>query len=211
MIDYVELSTALTDALATVAQRARRSLVVVHDGRHGAGAGVVWRPGGYIVTNAHVVARGRARVSLVDGREFPTRIAAQAPEIDLALLQVEIPVPHDPDLPAALIADSRNLQVGQIVMAIGHPWGQRGMITAGIISGLGTAPVRGARGSVPIIRTDVELAPGNSGGPLVNASGGVIGINTMIVGGDLGVAIPSQVVDAFVTATLGQDVAQVAI
>lgn len=101
------------------------------------------------------------------------------------------------DLPAALIADSRDVRVGQIVLAIGHPWGHRAMVTVGIVSGLGTAAVRGRRKSIPIIRSDVILAPGNSGGPLINVEGGVLGINTLIVSGDLGMAIPSQVVNDF--------------
>jgi serine protease Do len=109
----------------------------------------------------------------------------------------------------APIADSHDLQVGQIVLAIGHPWGQLGAVSVGILSGLGEVPTRGARGSVSVIRTDVGLAPGNSGGPLMNASGGVIGINTMIVGGDLGVAIPSHFVNAFVAETLGEEVVRV--
>jgi serine protease Do len=80
-----------------------------------------------------------------------------------------------------------------------------GVVTAGIISGLGSAETGGRRGprrTVPIIRSDVILAPGNSGGPMVNAVGGVVGINTMIVGGDLGVAIPSHLVEAFVAGAL---------
>ncbi len=107
-----------------------------------------------------------------------------------------------------MIADSRGLKTGHIVMAVGHPWGQRGFVTAGIVSGQGQVSVRGPRGrsssqtSIPIIRTDVRLAPGNSGGPLVNAVGAVVGINTMIVGGDLGVAIPSHMVDEFVNLAL---------
>jgi serine protease Do len=105
----------------------------------------------------------------------------------------------------APIADSRSLLVGQIAVAIGHPWGQRGVLTAGIISGMGEARTQGARKSLPVIRTDAELAPGNSGGPLMNASGGVIGINTLIVGGDQGVAIPSHVVEAFVEASLNAE------
>jgi serine protease Do len=110
----------------------------------------------------------------------------------------------DIDFPAAPVADSHDLRVGQIALAIGHPWGQIGAASAGVISGLGSVPVRGKRGSVQVIRTDVRLAPGNSGGPLMNAAGGVIGINTMILGGDLGVAIPSNVVNAFVGEKLGQ-------
>ena len=121
--------------------------------------------------------------------------------MDLALLKVE-----ELDLPVALLADSRNLRVGQIVYAVGHPWGQRGVVTSGIISGLGTTAARDKQPSIPIIRSDVTLAPGNSGGPLINAVGGVVGINTMIVGGDLGVAIPSHVAENFVAQALDEKV-----
>ena len=193
------LTDSLNTSIAGTIQRALRSLVVVHNGRHGAGAGVVWQAGGLIITNFHVVARGRIHVTLEDGRQFDPDVIARDPEIDLALLRIEAP-----DLPAALIADSRGLKVGQIAMAIGHPWGQRNTITTGIINGLGTATTRGERGSVPVIRTDAVLAPGNSGGPLVNAGGGVIGINTMLVGGDLGVALPSHVVEEFVASAVGE-------
>lgn len=210
-MDVQVFSDQIADALAEVSQRVQRSLVVVHNGRQGAGAGVIWRQGGYIVTNHHVVANHRGpfsgrvstnsfSVTLPDGRELPARVIAREPELDLALLQVEAQ-----GLAPALVADSRGLQVGQMVLAVGHPWGQVGVVTAGIVSGLGnaeTGQLRRPPRTVPIIRSDVILAPGNSGGPLVNAVGGVVGINTMIVGGDLGVAIPSQVVDAFVARAL---------
>ena len=198
MINMVDLTTMLTEALASVAQRVRRSLVVVQNGRHGAGAGVVWRPGGLVVTNYHVISGGRARVTTPDECQYPARLLAQAPEIDLALLQVEAA-----DLPSALVADSRGLRVGQVALALGHPWGQRDAVTAGVISGLGLVETRSRRGPIDVIRTDAGLAPGNSGGPLVNTTGGVIGINTMIVGGDQGVAIQSHVVNAFVDKSLG--------
>jgi serine protease Do len=200
----MEFSDSLADAFSAVVQRVWRSLVVVHNGRHGAGAGVVWKPGGFVVTNYHVIAHGRPRLSLPGGLDVSARLVAQEPEIDLALLQAEIPGVNGNDLPAALVADSHGLRVGQIVLAIGHPWGQRGFVTAGILSRLGRAGVRGPRGSIPVLHTDAELAPGNSGGPLVNAAGGVIGINTMIIGGDQGLAIPSQLVDSFVAEHLPQ-------
>lgn len=193
------LSAALTQELSEVNSRLQRCVVVVHNGQRGAGAGVVWRTGGYIVTNHHVIAHGKIRISLADGGELPARLVAKDPEIDLALLQVE-----KSDLPPALLADSRDLKVGQVVLAIGHPWGQRGFVTGGVISSLGSAATRGLRQSVPIIRSDVTLAPGNSGGPLANTLGEVIGINTMVVGGDLGVAIPSHIVEAFVAQALGE-------
>ncbi len=207
----MDLTTLLAEASASVVRQVQSSLVVVHNGRMGAGAGVAWRPGGLVVTNYHVIARGRPRLALPDGSELPARTLAQEPEIDLALLQVDAP-----GLPAARIADSRSLRVGDLLLAVGHPWGQRGFVTAGIVSALGSVEVVRRRrrgngpypggGTIPVIRTDAPLAPGNSGGPLVNAAGAVAGINTMILGGDQGLAIPSQVVEDFVARAVGEAV-----
>lgn len=196
----IDFSASMTNALSELIKHVQRSLVMVHNGRHSVGTGILWRRGGFILTNQHVLGRKkRVRVTLEDGSEALASVLAREAEIDLVLLQVELP-----DLPVALIADSRQVKVGQIVLAVGHPWGQRGVVTAGIISGLGSATTRRKGEKLPIFRSDVTLAPGNSGGPLVNTLGGVIGINTMIVGGDLGVAIPSQVAEGFVARALGE-------
>jgi serine protease Do len=194
----LKISAHLAEAMTTVVERVKRSLVAVQNGRHGAGAGVLWRAGGYIVTNFHVAGRGSLQVIMGDGRTYVARRVAGDSEIDMALLQVD-----EPDLPVAMIADGRAVRVGQVVLAIGHPWGQRDVVTVGIVSGTGVAVTGKGRDTVPIIRTDAGLAPGNSGGPLVNANGAVIGINTMVVGGDQGVAIPSHVVEAFVEQAIG--------
>ncbi len=196
-----EFTSALADCAADVVQRVKRSLVVLHNGRHGMGAGIIWgaAPAGgtLILTNYHVIAHGRdLRAELEDGRIYPTRPVAREPEFDLALLEIEAR-----NLPAALIADSHALRVGELVMAVGHPWGQRSMVTLGLVSGLSKVETTSHR-EIDIIRSDASLAPGNSGGPLVNASGGVIGINTMIVGGDQGVAVPSHVARLFVEGAL---------
>jgi serine protease Do len=191
----------LDEAFAAVVERVKHSLVAVQNSQYGAGAGVVWRAGGYVITNYHVAGKGKLQVSLEDGSSWPAQRVAGDPHIDLTLLKVEVA-----SLTAALIADTHDVRVGQLAYAIGHPWGQRNVVTAGIISSWGTAPRGDGRGPVPVIRTDARLAPGNSGGPLVNASGAVIGINTMVVGGDQGVAIPSQVVSAFVEQSLGEQV-----
>ncbi|MEJ2598427.1 MAG: trypsin-like peptidase domain-containing protein [Anaerolineales bacterium] len=192
---------ALDDAMQAVARQALRSLVVVQSGRHGVGAGIIWQRDGLIVTNYHVVSHGRLKVILPDGRELSPRLVAQRPAYDLALLQVDAA-----ELPAAAIADARLLRVGHLVLAVGHPWGQRNMFTMGIISGLGSARTRDGS-QVDILRTDARLAPGNSGGSLVSAgganAGAVIGVNTMLVGGDLGVAIPSHVISEFVAQAQG--------
>src|SRR3989337_2947169 len=100
LIDIVDLSNTLTEAFTAVFQRAQRSLVVVHNGRDGAGAGVIWQPGGIVVTNHHVVARGKPRISLVGDREYPTRLIAKDPQIDLAILQADTAGEYDSHLPA---------------------------------------------------------------------------------------------------------------
>lgn len=196
----LEFSNDLASALSDLVQRVQRSMVLIQNGRSGAGGGVIWERNGIVLTNNHVVPRERAKVTLPDGSEHPARVLARDPEIDLALLHVDVF-----DLPAALIADSRNVSVGELALAIGHPWGQRNFVTAGVVSGIGKAQTRKRRRSVDIIRTDARLAPGNSGGPLVNAAGAVIGINTMVIGGDLGVAIPSHEASAFVEHALQKE------
>lgn len=189
----MKLTLPVNEAVAEALERARRSLISLQLGRRGFGAGVIYRRDGLILTNHHVVARGNPQVILSDGRRFEGRVIARDPDVDLAMLKVDLV-----DAQAAMFADSRSLQVGQLVYAMGHPWGQSGMVTMGLVSGLGTAIIRGRRSSIPVIRTDARLAPGNSGGPLVNAAGAVVGINTLLVGGDLGVAIPNQVILQFV-------------
>ena len=202
----IELTTSLAEATSEVVRRVQRSLVVLHNGHHGVGAGIIWgnhhadkqRGSTLILTNYHVIVHGRhLRAELEDGTEYPARLLAQAPEIDLALLEIE-----KGDLPAAMIADSHILRVGELVLAIGHPWGQHSAVTAGLVSGLSTAQTRDPQKSIEIIRSDVSLAPGNSGGPLVNANGAVVGINTMILGGDQAIAVPSHVASAFVEGAL---------
>ena len=203
------LPISLNHELASVIERVQHSLVVLHNGQEGFGAGIIWRQDGLIITNHHVVSHGRARsqvgirAGLADGRELPAQVVAQDPEIDLALLRVEAD-----GLPQALIADTHSLRVGQLILAIGHPWGQRGAVTCGLVSGLSKASLRRKRGEIEIIRSDVRLAPGNSGGPMVDAAGGVVGVNTMIVGGDQGVAVPSHVVNRFVEQALSSQEAK---
>ncbi len=174
---------------------ARPSVVAVFGRRHGAGAGILWSADGLVVTNRHVVSRrmGTARILLADERQLEAKLIATDDEVDLALLRV-----NAQNLPAASIGDSSKLRVGEMVFTLGHPWGQRNAASFGIVSQLGKAETRGERGSIPVIRTDARLAPGNSGGPLINAAGEVVGINTMIIGGDQGIAIPSSVAVEFV-------------
>ena len=192
---------ALAADVNHLCQRAFESLVVVHNGRQGAGAGMIWHQDGTIVTNYHVVRKSSLRISTLDGSEYHAEIIDRQKKHDLALLKIET----GEELVPAPLADSRQLRVGQFALAIGHPWGQVNSVTAGIITSLGSIPLRWRKGVVEVIRTDAGLAPGNSGGPLLDARGRVIGINTMIMGGDLGVAIPIHVVNDFAARKIGQD------
>lgn len=174
--------------LGETAEKLRRSTVQVVSGRSGQGSGVITSSTGYIVTNAHVI-RGREQmIELWDGRRFPAQVLAFARRHDLALLKADTL-----GLPAATLGDSSILKAGEIAMAVGNPMGFVGAVSTGVIYNVG--PLQGV-GTNNWVQAAVRLAPGNSGGPLANAAGKVIGINTMIAGG-LALAIPSNVVSDF--------------
>lgn len=180
-------SNQLTEELAGIADRLRQVTVQVRGSRDGTGSGVIWRADGLIVSNAHVVPGTVAEVELSDGRVLPAAVTAKNSQRDLVALQVEAT-----DLPSAAIDQSNTLRPGELVLAVGNPLGLVGALTTGIVHTIGPAGARYGNW----IQADIQLAPGNSGGPLANAPGHVIGINTMIVNGR-GFAIPSQVVDRF--------------
>ncbi len=184
-----------TQVINELVQQVLPSLVVVRGHRFGAGAGIVWHANGLILTNNHVVGRRLPIVLLQNDQEYESRLLARDPDVDLALLSIEARQ-LTPLKPASV-----SPRVGEMVFAFGHPWGQRNAVTRGIVSALVSAQNR--RGDkLPVIRSDAPLAPGNSGGPLVNASGEVIGINAMIVGGDQSVSIAASVAVDFVSKTL---------
>ena len=187
----MDFNGTFTQVIDDLVQRVMPSLVIVRGHRYGAGAGIVWDAAGLILTNSHVVGRHNLVVVLQDDREYKSSLLARDPEIDLALLSIDA-VDLTPLRPAPV-----SPRVGEMVFAFGHPWGQRNTVTRGIISALVHAHNR--RGDrLPVVRSDVPLAPGNSGGPLVNAKGEVVGINAMIVGGDQSVSIAASVADEFV-------------
>jgi serine protease Do len=197
--EKVDLMIFIDDIYATMADtlaRIRRSMVVIQGRHDSAGAGMVVGAGSanttLVLTNNHVLNGRSPRALLEDGRDLPATVLERDSEIDLALAQIEVG-----GMTPVKLAEKDGLQVGQLVFAIGHPWGQRNFVTAGVLSALGTAQTRGARGSVPILRTDAALAPGNSGGPLINAAGEVIGINSLVVGGDQGISIPAYLAAEF--------------
>jgi serine protease Do len=184
---------ALSSAGARMVEAAQESVVQVQSGGRGSGAGVILPESGLVMTNQHVVAGrsrrgGSLRVTLRDGRSFGARVTKRGRGLDLALLRLE---GGPGDLPAVRFGDSDALRVGELVYAIGHPWGQLGAATTGIVSELGVAGRHGRGYPTRYIQSDVSLAPGNSGGPLLNARGEVVGINAMIFG-SLALSIPSN-------------------
>jgi serine protease Do len=192
---HLALIDTFSSGLAEMIEQAQASVVQVRRGDRGAGTGVIWQAKGGIITNHHVIAHAGSKilVELRDGRTLEARIVDSDPTLDVALLNVQAD-----DLTAVPFADSSKLRVGELVFAIGNPWGQRGVVTAGIVSALSKVKMRNSNRQLEYIKSDVRLAPGNSGGPLLNAQGHVIGINAMIMGGDLSVAIPSNVVSNWV-------------
>jgi len=188
-----------------IAEQLRRSTVVVHAGGRGNGSGVIWTADGVIVTNAHVVRASQMRIQLWDGREFDASLVSRDMRRDLAALRISAA-----NLPAAAAADSSQIRPGELAIAIGNPLGFVGALTTGVIHAVG--PLR-RWGSEPWVQADVRLAPGNSGGPLADARGRVIGINTMVAG-RLALAVPSNAVTNFlasdpIDAWLGVSVAPV--
>lgn len=184
-----------TQVIHELVEQVMPSLVIVRGKRFGAGAGIIWSENGLILTNNHVVGRHMPIVVLQNDGEYESRLLARDPDVDLALLSIE--ATHLTPLKPASVSP----RVGELVFAFGHPWGQRNTVTRGIVSALAFAQNRRGE-TLPIVCSDVPLAPGNSGGPLVNANGEVVGINAMIVGGDQSVSIAASVVNDFVTKVL---------
>ena len=189
------VARAASSAGAALVEEARRAVVEVRSGGRGSGAGVIWPGEGLVLTNNHVVAwgrrRGGVRVILHDGRALQAEVVKRSRGLDLALLRLR---GETGGLSAATVGDSDALRVGELVYAIGHPWGNPGTATAGVVSGLGVPGGRSRWGgsSTRCVRSDVALAPGNSGGPLLNVRGEVVGINAMIFG-RTALSIPSNV------------------
>jgi serine protease Do len=179
---------ALAANLADVAETLRCSTVKVREGRHGIGSGVIWDSNGLIVTNSHVVQNRTVSVETSDGRQFPATVQARNPQRDLAALEVKAS-----DLPQTTKGHSERLRVGELVFALGNPMGLTGAVATGVIHALG--PVEGLEYQ-SWIQADVRLAPGNSGGPLADARGRVIGVNSMIARG-LGLAVPVDSIERF--------------
>ena len=163
------MSTSV-NGFGEIAESLRRSTVLINAGGRGNGSGVIWSSDGVIITNAHVAQKRQLRVQLWDSRELDATVIATDPVRDIASIRVRAS-----NLPAATIGNSSRLRAGELAIAIGNPMGFVGALTTGVIHTVGAVPGLGPQ---KWVQAGVRLAPGSSGGPLADAAGRVIGINT---------------------------------
>ncbi len=213
----------LNGEMAALVDAARRSLVEISNGRRGHGAGTIWRPDGLVITNAHVVHVQSPQVTLADpsgtlrgGQTLPARLLAHSPELDLAALKIDAS-----GLPTVELGESTRLRAGEWVMALGHPWGVPGAVSGGVVIGVGAEwaelpqphseprrlSSRLRRSETPggeWLVASLQLRPGHSGGPMIDAHGRLVGINTLMAGLGVGVAVPVHVVKRFLQQALQQ-------
>jgi S1-C subfamily serine protease len=199
-------SRAVVGAVETVGPAVVHLQVESDKGQGGSGSGVVFTPDGYLLTNSHVVnaaaAGKRISATFPDGRSSAASVVGDDPDTDLAVLRLHGEAPA-----AARLGDSRRLRVGQLVVAIGNPFGFQCTVTAGVVSALGRSlRARSGRLIDSVIQTDAALNPGNSGGPLVTSDGTIVGINTAIIAMAQGIcfSISANTVE-FVAARLIRD------
>lgn len=185
-------------AAASLADSLGRAVVQVRSGETGSGgAGVIWDATGLVVTNAHCVPRGGTMEVCSEGRWREARVMAYHPPHDLALLAAPSLGGRGPSLE---LRDAESLRAGELLFAHGHPLGVRDALAMGVLHGV----ARDQRTGAPRwIVADVRLAPGNSGGPLVDAEGRLVGINSMVVNG-LGVAVPAALAQNFIERVLAR-------
>lgn len=194
----LNLLQQINEDAALVSDRVLNSLVQVNNGQRGVGSGAIWQNDGLILTNAHVILGRRGQVSnalsvtLRNGQDYPARLIAYDPQRDLAALHIDAQ-----NLSSIEIGDSRRLNTGDIVLALGFPWGIKGGATTGVIIGSGDNLPELEDGKHEWITASLHLRPGHSGGPMVDSQGKIIGINTLMNGPDVGVAIPAHIAEEF--------------
>jgi serine protease Do len=178
----------MVSGFGEIAERLRRSTVQIRSDGQGSGSGIVWDSSGTVITNAHVTRGRHVQVELWDGREVRATLKTEDRVRDVAALEIAAS-----NVQPAEHGDSDRLRPGALVIAVGNPLGFFGAVTRGVVHGIGPAPGLGRQAW---IQAAIRLAPGNSGGPLADAEGRVVGVNTMIHSG-LGLAVPLSAVARF--------------
>jgi serine protease Do len=180
-------SICVGNGLAEVVDRLRSVTVQILAGDYACGAAVIWTPDGVVVSNAHVVRTNDCRVKLADGTALEGEVFRRDPRVDLVALRV-----NKRGLSHAEPRDARALRAGELVLAMGNPMDVAGALSVGVLA---SQPANGEM----LLRADIRLQPGYSGGPLSDAQGRVIGINSMVVNG-MGIAVSSLTVEGFLNA-----------
>ena len=188
-LEVISPVAELSDALGELAREVARSVVLVRGSMGSAGSGVIWDQPGLVITNHHVVPGPLAELTMAGGRRLRARVVRRAPALDLAALQVDSALAD-----GMHVGDSDGLRVGDLLVAVGNPMGER------------NAPSLGILASAPgdVLRLSITLRPGNSGGALVNARGEVVGIPHMVTGNGLALAVSTRSVRQFLNGATGE-------
>jgi len=190
VLEVLSRAAEASDALGALVRDVGRGVVLVRGSMGSTGSGVIWNRSGLVITNHHVVPGSSAQLTVSGGRRVGARVVRRAPALDLAALQIE----HDLTELASRVGNSDDLRVGDLVIAVGNPMGERNAPSIGILA---SAPD-------DVLRLSITLRPGNSGGALVNARGEIVGIPHMVTGSGLALAVSTRTVRAFLSGETGE-------